>query len=128
MRYTANRVNIINGIYTVLKNIYSNVYFERVPQGTQLPYAVFDLGLISQLEGGKSSITLEINVWDNRGDNISDLENVTGNISEGLYKLICDFGGYTLRFENADINNIPDTDNNIRRRNISINVMYYNKE
>lgn len=127
MRYTANRVNIINGIYTVLKNIYSNVYFERVPQGTPLPYAVFNIGLISQLEGGKSRILLEIDVFDNKGSNITYLENATNDLIEGMYKQVCEFDNFTLRFMDIITNSIPDPDNNIRRRNISVDIIYYNK-
>lgn len=127
MRCTFSRTKAISAIYTILKDVYSNIYHERVPQGTSLPYATFNIGLATQREGGSSNFILEIDVWDNKGSNITELEGIVDDIMEGLYKRICSYDDFVLRFEDADINPVPDEDENIRRRNISVNTFYYNK-
>lgn len=127
MNKTFSRKNAINAIYTILKEVNSNIYHERVPSGATFPYIVYNVGLATQREGGSSNFILEIDVWDNKGSNITELEGIVGDVMEGLCKRICSYDDFVLRFEDADVNPIPDEDENIRRRNISVNTFYYNK-
>jgi hypothetical protein len=127
MNKTFSRKNAINAIHALLKEVNYSVYHERVPSGAEFPYFVYNVGLATEREGLKNNFNLEINVWDNKGANINDLETLTENITEKLYKQICFFENFSLRFGEADVLPVQDPDENIRRRNININVNYYNK-
>jgi len=126
VRLTFDRTNTIKKIYSLLKQVNSNVYHERVPQGTQLPYVVFNVGSAFSGMDSEATFSLEINVWDNKGSDVAELEEITNNIAEFLYARTCNNGIINLWFNQPEIFPIPDPDENIRRRQINFNVEYSN--
>jgi len=126
VRQTINRTATIEFIQTLLSEIASNVYHERVTQGAAFPYITFNVGPAFSGDDSEATFTLTVNLWDNKGNNIKNLEQSTDNIIEFLTSRICNTGDITLWFNQPFVLSLPDPDENIRRRQINLNVNYNN--
>ena len=126
MRLTLDRVSVITELYKLFEEVNSNIYHERAPQGSSLPYAVYNVGSAFYNEGTGTTFNLEINVWDNKGTNITELEQLTNDIAEFFNDRTCNNGTFAIWFNQPEILPIPDPDENIRRRQINFNCEYNN--
>ncbi len=72
-------------IATILKSINSNTYFDKAPVGTSFPYQTWKTPSSFYFEGG-ISIMLEVDLWDNKGNNIATLEQRTDLFRKTLQK------------------------------------------
>ena len=102
-------------ILTIIKSIYSNSYYNEAPRDAVFPYAVFTTPSTFQLEGTER-IILEIDIWDNKGNNISSLEIATKNLKKGLQEYVYTDNNIYLKFELDSLLQIPDPEEQIRRR------------
>jgi len=116
-------------IFDLLReNIGNNVYFDRVPEGTAFPYAVFNFASVFQGEDGKSTFMLELNIWDNAGNAITELLTLQKDIQTFLHKRNCISDDLTLFFNLESTLQIDDPEEQIRRRELRFSVKYYNRK
>lgn len=120
-------VDVGQVILTELRKTLAKSYFERVPVGTTMPFAVFKVPSIYQQQNYET-LTLEIDVYDNKGTNILDLETATNNIAKAFHKKIYLDAKMALVFQKESILHIPEPDEQLRRRQIKLIVKYYNRE
>lgn len=115
-------------VYEKMREIDSRTYFNRVPVDTSFPYAVFNILDAFQQEGSKTSFMLEVDIWDNKGNDISDLLELQSKIQVGFHKLMCNYDELSLSFALESTLQLDDNEQQIRRRQLRFLATYYNKE
>lgn len=115
-------------ILTELKKLYTRTYFDRAPRGTTFPFVVFSTPSSFQNQDGAMTIVLRINIYDNTGNSISTLETTTEKIKKGLQKKVYTDANMMLFFRCESILQIPNTNENIRQRELTFSVKYYDRE
>lgn len=120
-------VDVGQVILTELRKVLAKSYFERVPVGTTMPFAVFKVPSIYQQQNCET-LTLEIDIYDNKGTNILDLETATNNIAKSFHNKRYIDAKMLLIFEKESILHLPEPDEQLRRRQIRITVKYFNRE
>jgi hypothetical protein len=113
-------------ILTIIKSKYSNSYYNEAPIDAAFPYAVFTTPSTFQLEGTER-IILEIDIWDNKGNNISSLESATKTLKDGLKKYVYIDDNIYLKFELESLLQIPDPEEQLRRRQLRFIVKYIDR-
>jgi len=122
-----NEAQVGEAIYTKLKTISSSIYFDRAPRTATFPYAVFKLNSVFQREGATSTFILSINVWHNKGNNITDLVTLQNDILNGLHKGVYIDVNMSLVFMLESLLTINDPDEQLRRRQLEFVVEYNNR-
>jgi len=117
-------------IYDLLTtNIGSNVYFNLADRDATFPYAVFNLLDAFQQEGNNTNFMLEIDIWHNRGNQITDLLALQKSIQQFLHKRTCRNSDLSLFFNLESTLNLDVTqEEQLRRRQLRFNVRYYNND
>ena len=111
-------------IYTMLKNVSTSIYHNRAERGSSFPYAVFNLLDAFQQEGTKTNFMLEIDIWDNKGNDITDLVALQKSLQEYLHKRTC----INLSFNLESTLNLDATqEEQLRRRQLRFSATYYNR-
>ena len=117
-------------MYNILKNIDSRLYFNRVERGIPKLYAVFTFGATQQQEGFRSDATLLIYIFDNKGDDISELLALQKKFQK-LHKKICSsensFFIFNLISTYAQPVLVNSDGEEIRQRILTFDLGYYNK-
>lgn len=109
-------------------NIGNNIFPDRAPQNQVFPYAVLKILDPFQQEGSKTRFMMEINVWDNKNKNKTDLLELTKRIAKFLHKRMCGNEDLSLFFMLESSNPIPNLpEDQLRRRELRFAVDYYNK-
>lgn len=115
-------------ILTELKKVVSNSFFDRAPRGAIFPFAVFTTPSSFQGQDKTNNIILEIDLYDNKGNNIATLETYTKNVITAFHKAIYKDAKMLLKFQLESQFQIQETDEQIRRRKLNFLVKYYNRE
>ena len=121
-------VKIGNILDVELKKVHSRTYFDRAERNAVFPYVVYAVPSSFQGEDATYNLIWRIDIFSNSGNNITDLEQVTASIINRFHKAVYSDNTMMMRFELDSILQIPDTEESIRRRQLSFNVKYYNKE
>ena len=116
-------------IYTQLKdNIGNNVYFNRAGRDATFPYAVFNMLDAFQQQDATTTFVLEIDIWHNEGNNITDLLTLQKKIQEFLHKRTCINSDLSLFFNLESTLNLDVTqEEQLRRRQLRFSVEYNNR-
>lgn len=115
------------GIFSVLDELYpGKVFVNFAEPNEKLPLITFRIisGTKKELQ---SLISLEVNVWDNKGKDIETLEDMTERLAEELNKKVFNDGVTYLKFELQNILPMPDQDPKISRRILNFNVKYIDR-
>lgn len=119
-------------IYTMLNdNITGKVYYNRASRDSAFPLVVFNVLDAFQQEGSKSTFMLEINIWDNKGNNITDLLSRQKELQDFLHKRSCENSNFSLWFNLESTLQIPNVNadqEQERRRQLRFSCIYYSKE
>lgn len=117
---------MIQTLLNRLINIHSNSWYERA-NTNEFPYVVFDILPLSSMEKDRQDNILEIDVYDHTTDP-TNLEELTTMIDQSLkgFKFSDDSRGFWL--QRIYKGNIPDPDQNIRRRQLRYQIKRYEVE
>ena len=115
-------------IYQVMQTISTSIYFDRVPRAATFPYAVFSFDTAFQKENSNTKFVMSVNCWDNKGNAITDLLELTRKIKAGLHRLTCSNDNVFMYFTLESTLIIPEIEEQLRRRELRFNVELYNKE
>lgn len=115
-------------LLTELQKIHSRTYFDRAPRGTTFPYAVFSTPSSFQGQDKTQNIMLQIDVYDNKGNSITDLEKIVKDISTAFHKSLYVDSKMSLRFQQESILQIQEADEQMRRRRINFVIKYFSRE
>lgn len=108
-------VDLKSVIITQLKTLTNNVYPEKVISST-FPYIYCKLASSENYSENKTKTTnLEINIIDNISDT-TRIDNLCDQIITLLDNSICTKNSRSIKVFNTNKQEIPDTDQNIRRR------------
>jgi hypothetical protein len=121
-------IDVTNVIRAELRKIHIRSHFDRAPAKEEFPFVTFKAPSTFQGEDTTENIMVEVDVWDNRGNNIAELESITKDISKEFHKKTYEDEKMFLIFERESLLNIPDPEEQIRRRQIRFKVKYYNRE
>jgi hypothetical protein len=108
-------------------NINEAIYFNRAPETATFPFGVFNFTSAFQGEDGRSNFMLEIDIWDNKGNNIIDLLTLQKDLQILLHKRHCKTDDLTLFFTLESTLQLNDQEEQIRRRQLRFNVRYNNR-
>ncbi|WP_424765695.1 hypothetical protein [Paenibacillus sp. sgz302251] len=120
-------INLLQYIFDTLKAIHPKVFLETVPNGSVFPYITYSLPTSGGSEYREDFI-LEIDIWDNKPLDTTELETITNNIDKAMnrtYEINDEFQCSIYRINRLML---PDQDVNIRRRQLRYQVKYYNKQ
>jgi hypothetical protein len=112
-------------ILSMLREVTANSYFDIAPQGSAFPYAVFNLTSAFKTENYRYKFFLEINVFDNRGNNIADIVDLVEKIETKFDNCVYDDENINLRFKTESILPLDEAQTHLKRRLIRFNVIYY---
>ncbi len=114
-------------ILSLMKEIAPNIYANEAIESAKPPYAVFELVDVPQGEGTKSTFTLEVNIWDNKGSKITDILKLKKDIQDFFHKKQCNQKDFFVKFE-LDIGfGVPQADSQLRNRQLNFECTYYSK-
>ena len=116
-----------NIVLTELRTLFSNTYAEVAPSNHTWPYAIFKLTPMVMGENNFSTIDLTIDVWDNKGDNISDLIDTADKFVK-LHNNVSLEPSAVLSYRLNSKVTIDDPDFHIRRRQLNFIIQHYPKE
>lgn len=116
--------DLLDFIGSKLRSVYSKIYLENAPQGTQYPYVTYNLSN-SDDDFQKEDFTMEVDIWDDDPDT-TEIENITDNINKAFHRLHY----YSANCFQADfyrVNRLMLEDNNprIRRRQLRFKASVY---
>lgn len=119
-------INTGRVLFEALEKIHANSYFDMAPKeaATLFPYAVFKLPFNNAQEI-HNEIIFDIDVYDNKSNNITDLETITQNIA--------DYFDHSTYFDNEmlleiyleSIQQIPTLEDQIKRRQIRFTIKQF---
>ncbi len=104
------------------------VYYKEAKSKDIYPYAVFHLSSAFMGESVKSNVTMEVNIWDNKGDNIVDLMIIRDAIIKALDRKLCRASGFNMVFDIEGNLEPEDPEDKIRRELLTFGVRYFSKE
>lgn len=110
-----------NVILSNLTAIHTRSYFDRAPIGTTFPYITFKTPSTFYAENN-NYIMLEVNVWENKGNNIATLEQITENVRKGLQKNVYVDSYISMKYEFESLLHLDDDEEQIRRRQIRFKI------
>ena len=122
-----NEEEAIIVLNSVIKTVYANSFYEQALEKASFPYVTFNFEFADQEEGTKSDVEFVLNIWDNKGHNISDLLTISKNMKKKFHKYCYQDSNMSIDFNFTTGNNLPDPEKQIRRRELRFNVRYYNK-
>lgn len=115
---------IITAIAQKLRTVHQNVYFERAPQGKKFPYIVFRIEGSDKRDRLVEDFVLSINFWDNKTDT-EELDDLVERTNKELDYTLIGGSGWQLMLTKSSYQTIPDTEPNIRRREVLYRVRTY---
>ncbi len=117
-------------ILSMLREVTINSYVDEAPQGSAFPYAIMNLTTAFKTQNYRYKFMLEINVWDNKGNNTANIIQLMKQIESKFDNCVYEDENITLIFKTESIISLDSTqENHIKRRMIRFNVTYYqNKE
>ncbi len=122
----SNTVNMANFIRSQLRTINPRSFYEEMPQGTTFPYVLFRLRTQSKRENRKDVI-LEIDVFTNTGNSISDLENTVDAIETKFDRMIYSDNTQNLQFFIENILELSEMYQHLRRKQLRFLLKFYKK-
>ena len=128
MELIFDEVTVGQALLTFLQSIDSGIYFDRAPRTTTFPYAVFKINNAFQREGVKHTFIMEIDLWHNKGNNITELLALQKSILQGVHKKGYADTNTTFYFNVESVLLLQDSEEQIRRRQIRVIVDYYNTQ
>lgn len=115
-------------ILTELRKVHSRSYFDRAPENVVFPYVVFSTPSSFKIaESNAYNIIFRCSVYSNTDNNIIDLEKITLDIVKAFDKSRYYDNDTDLTFDIESILQPREEEKNIRRREITFRVKYYNK-
>lgn len=123
-------LNIVKYLIKELKNITPRVYNEKATKEAIFPYVVVNFATSNIIEKDREDIILEINIWDYMKDSYDAfvaVEELTNRIDKFLKGNRHIDDNQLLIFQKINRLSIPDTDENIRRRQLRYVVKYYDR-
>jgi len=125
-------VDINIGIFIAqeLKKLNDRVFYELHPDDVTaiFPYITFFDRDDKNDENVSGTLTVSIDIWDNKSGNTLVLETLSKNIQKHFKNMVFSSSKFWVRFLKGSVLALPDTDPKIRRRQIVLIVKYYNKE
>jgi hypothetical protein len=119
-------MNLLQVLFTKLSEIQKPVYFELAPSNAVFPYIVYKLPNSTNVESDRQDYVLQVDVWDNKSDTTA-LETLTNDIDKKLNKMEhLDFTQF-IKIERENRLMVPDTDPEIRRRQLRYTVKQYER-
>jgi hypothetical protein len=129
MKTTFKESLIGETILNIIRQVTLNSYYNLAPEGSLYPLTVFNLTSAFKTEDYKYRFFLEINIWDNRGNNIKELLETVENLQNAIDNCIYDDKNINLRFKLESIITLDEIEHHLRRRQLRFIVNYYqNKE
>ena len=120
-----NTTELLTDVYSRLSAITSKSYYEQAPQTTTLPYMVYeiintDIGIDTSK---RNDYTMRVNIWAN-SDDITTLETLADSVAD--INLNKDIDTNQSMFYNLISKlNIPTSDENLRRRELTFTIRTY---
>ena len=119
-------IELKSGIYTKLKSITDNVYYQEASRDTQYPYIVFEITGATRSDVRESSI-LNINIYDKKGNNIEIIEKLEEDIKRELHYFDINTSSIAASVRQTGSNNLDSIEDQHRRRQVEYQVYYYTK-
>ena len=98
-----------------LRSIWPQVYYQRPPEGAQMPYAVYNLEVSDDGEA-LHRILLDIDGWDRPAGDTMPLENMMAILNKGLNKATLTSGKLAVSFYLETRLALTDEDPKVHRR------------
>ncbi len=132
MDFTFDEAKVLIHIEKILEDILKDtdykIFFNTAPRRSTFPYSVFDLGNAFQGQDGKTTFNLNINIWNNKGNKLTEILEIQKLFQKKLHKSICKNQEHLLDFNLDSTNSIPEIDLQMRRRELTFSVNYYKKK
>ena len=118
-------IELYASIYDRLRTVLDRVFYERIkePEKIIYPYATFTLASSSD-QNNRMTFILEIDIWDNNQDT-STLETLTWDVKKAIDHYVFDNTDVSYHAYIINILNIPDEDENLRRRQLRFEFKTY---
>lgn len=116
----------IQYIFTQIEDFDYKVKYGRMRRGTTFPYVAYFVNSPLKNEGNKFDFILDINMWDNKGDNIAELLEMSNEIQGRFNDLTCNDNDMSLVCRVETAQEVPDVEEQIRREEIRVLVEYRN--
>lgn len=112
-------------IYDRLKTVLNRVYYERIkePDKVIYPYATFSLASSTD-QNNRITFILEVDIWDDDQDT-SNLETLTWETKKAIDHYVFNDLDISYHAYVLNILNIPETDENLRRRQLRFEFKTY---
>lgn len=119
--------NVGQAVFSIMDGIYpGKIFVDYAEEKEKLPLITYRF-ISSAKREIQDLISLEVNVWDNKGKNIEELEDMTERLAEELNKKVFNDGVTYLKFELQSILPMPGQDQKISRRILNFNVKYIDR-
>ena len=126
--YNNSFITAISVLKTLIEDFsgITDIYYENIPKSKNEVYPIIDYNMInSQLVNEqRRSYNFEINIWDNKYENILDLEMLRQNIQNGFtyFNRILTHNNEKFIFRTLEVNsfNLPTETDDLRRRQVDI--------
>ena len=119
-------IELKSGIYTKLKSITDNVYYQEASRDTQYPYIVFEISGATRNDLRESSI-LNINIYDKKGNNIEIIEKLEEDVKRELHYFDINTAVISASLRQTGSNNLDSIEDQYRRRQVEYQLYYYTK-